>query len=222
MPQSSRQSGDDERIDDYVCNRLTPEEQLEFEAEFIGNPALVKKIEEAYAFKQCLVEAKAQGAFSQVTGSSWLEKCWHYFAVPQTLIGAVAASLLLTPLFFLFYKSSTVTFERISYIAPIERDRSGSAQLYTGFKAYVTPGQQVQMVFDLPIPSTSGKALDWDIELVDKDGKVVWYADNQPNSAFSMVQMVVGSNVFRNGIYTYRVFSQEKNLVSSGTIRIGE
>lgn len=222
MPQSPPQHGDDERIDDYVCGRLTPEQQLEFEAEFIGNPDLVKKIEAAYVLKQCLTEATMQRAFNGSGTSSWLKKCWQYFAVPQTLAGAVAAAFLLIPFCVQLYKNSGQEFDSISYIAPIERDRSGSGQLNAGFQAYVTEGEQVLMVFDLPVPATTGKVAYWDVELIDNEKQVVWRKAGQPNNAFSIVQIMVESNVFKNGIYTYRVLSKESSLLSSGTIKIGD
>lgn len=223
MPQSPRQSGDDERIDDYVCGRLTPEEQLEFEAEFIGNHELVKRIEEAYALQQCLVEAKKQNAFHKYTGVSWLEKYWRYLAVPQTMCGAIVAAFLLTPVFALVHKNALIEADNILWIPQSKQDeeveRSVRKVATAEYEATLGDGN-VRFAFELVVPSTQGNPVPWDVELVDRDNRVVWHKSNLRRGASSGVTIVVPSDVFTVGFYTYKISSKEKGLVGSGSIQI--
>lgn len=223
MPQSSHQSGDDERIDNYVCGRLAPEEQLEFEAEFIGNQELVKKIEEAYALKQCLVEAKKQGAFADSPASSWLEKWWHYFAIPQTAWGAVAAGFLLFPLvlFQINHHSSGGIESTSVYLPPDDDLRSASAHKNNDY-VIKRRSDQVQIIFGVIVPPSSGKPEPWDIELRDQSERLIWSKQDQYGDARSMVYISIANNAISNGVYSYRVFSKEKKQVGSGIINIGD
>lgn len=222
MPQSPRQSGDDERIDDYVCGRLTPEDEQEFEDAFIGNPGLVKKIEEAYALKQCLVEAKEQGAFIENKAPSWLKKCWDYFAVPQTAWGAIAAACLVVPLSLQIYQSRLLEDDKIFVALPEHYDfRTGVVSIDASY--YVGRlSDQTLVVFVLSVPSAYGESRPWDVQLLDANGQVIWSKSNQPNDGQSKIYIKVAREILVDKEYTYNIFSKEKNNVSSGKIQIGE
>lgn len=195
MPKSPRQSGDDERIDRYVCGRLSPQDELEFEAEFIGNPSLVKKIEEAYALKQCLAEAKTQGGFNKSDKHFSLQKWWRYFAVPQTAWGAVAASLLLVPVFL----SSIPQSKRMSvnpvsvYMLDEEKFRSSVDQAENKCVIKIAPGQS-QKLIGFTVPSAAGGDIRWNIELLDNERNRLWYGEDLSADARSVIYLEVDLN----------------------------
>lgn len=194
MPKSPRQSGDDERIDRYVCGRLSPQDELEFEAEFIGNPSLVKKIEEAYALKQCLAEAKTQGGFNKPCASLWLRWC-RYLAVPQTAWGAIAASLLLVPAFL----SSNPQSKRMSvnpvsvYMLDEEKFRSSVDQAENKCVIKIAPGQS-QKLIGFTVPSAAGGDIRWNIELLDNERNRLWYGEDLSADARSVIYLKVDLN----------------------------
>jgi len=222
MPQSPRQSGDDERIDKYVCGRLSPQDELEFEAEFIGNPVLVKKIEEAYALKQCLGEAKKQGGFKQSEMHSPLQKWWNFFAVPQTAWGAVAASLLLVPVFLgqlQGHPSEGVNLTSV-YLLGEESLRGGSAQEKPVYEIDLQSSQS-QVVLGFVVPPSAGEPLAWDIEILDKDNHRVWFGEHLYGNSQSVVYVVVGNEVIKEGAYTYKISTDaEGNVINSGIINV--
>lgn len=222
MPQSPRQSGDDERIDQYVCGRLSPQDELEFEAEFIGNPSLVKKIEEAYALKQCLAEAKKQGA-SNASGAHFSpQKWWSYFAVPQTALGAVAASLLLVPVILnqqSEYSSGSVNPASV-YLLGEETLRGEPVQKKSVYEIDLQSSHS-QIVLGFVVPPSAGEPLAWDIEILDKDSSRVWYGEGLYGNLQSVVYVVVGREVIKEGTYTYKISAEtEGNAINSGIINV--
>jgi hypothetical protein len=194
MPQSPRQSGDDERIDRYVCGRLSPQDELEFEAEFIGNPSLVKKIEEAYALKQCLAEAKTQGGFNKPCASLWLRWC-RYLAVPQTAWGAIAASLLLVPVFLDGNKqSSSLNVATVPvYMLEEEELRGASGSQRSLCEIKVASGQ-TQLFLGFVVPSAAGEYMYWNIEILDKADNRIWYGEKLSPDVRSVIYLRVDLN----------------------------
>ncbi len=222
MPQSPRQSGDDERIDKYVCGRLSPQDELEFEAEFIGNPVLVKKIEEAYALKQCLGEAKKQGGFNASDTHFSLKKWWSYFAVPQTAWGAVAASLLLVPVFLnqLHEYSSAGINPASVYLLGEETLRGESVQEKPVYEIDLRSGH-AQVVLGFVVPPSAGEPLAWNIEILDKDNHRVWYGERLYGNFQSVVYVTVGNEVIKEGSYTYKIaIDAEGKVINSGIISV--
>jgi hypothetical protein len=195
MPQSPRQSGDDERIDQYVCGRLSPQDELEFEAEFIGNPGLVKKIEEAYALKQCLVEAKKKGAFNVPATRSSMQNWWCYFVVPQTAWGAIAAILLVVPLFLSsIHQSELVSVSPVSvYMLDEEKFRGAVDQLGAECVIQIGSGESKKLI-GFTVPSAAGADIRWNIELLDKEGNRLWYGEDLSADARSVIYLEVDLN----------------------------
>lgn len=222
MPQSSRPSGDDERIDQYVCGRLSPQDELEFEAEFIGNPSLGKKIEEAYALKQCLVEAKKEGAFKSSDTHFSLQKWWSYFVVPQTAWGAMAASLLLVPVFMnqlQEYSSGGVSPASV-YLIGEKALRGEPVQEKPVFEIDLQSGLS-QVVLGFVVPPSAGEPLAWDIEILDKDNHRVWYGERLYGDFQSVVYLAIGNEVIKEGAYTYKIYTDaEGKVINSGIINV--
>lgn len=216
MSQSPHVPGEDARINNYVRGKLSPQEELDFEAEFIGNPQLVRRIEEASVLLQSLAEAQRQGIFLVEQRPSLAIRLWSYFAVPQTAWGAVAASLLLVSVLFgLDSRSTAIT----SGALPIYL--YGSEQV----RGEQNPGEQQIPLDSAPkllgfiVPSSMGKPIAWNIEILDKDNRRVGYEENLSADSRATIYFIADSSLLKAGNLTYTIRDSKNNICCSGTIK---
>ncbi|BFM08633.1 hypothetical protein [Halioxenophilus aromaticivorans] len=236
MNNQSEQVQFDERVDLYLRGKMSEEEELAFEIEYLDNPDLLAQVEmverlihglklneDSFSQAAQVAEPKARYQVSQQAAeasdsfiskaSAWLGK-WF---TPQTAWGAVAATLFLVPLMSVINQSAgpalTNPAVQGTYVHLLgQRVRSANGAADTIF---IEPKQQ-NLVVGFATEPTFGVPEPLTVTVYNADDVVVWQQQGlQPDYRWT-VYLSVNTQAIAPGTYRYELTNGD-TIVNSGS-----
>lgn len=201
----------DAYLDRYARGKLSQEEELEFEAIYLDNPAVLAKIEEIQRLKGVLKEAQAITRAQPDTFIASWKKAFQYLIVPQTGWGALAATLIFIPA--LFFASDSNKEDSTSttsvYLLESISVRSDESSKERNFPLTLTK-EQKNIVLGFVVEPYLGQPSTWTLDIVDEQQRSIWHGEKLQPDFQSVIYLSIDSRLLRNSRYRYHLLSERK------------
>lgn len=223
----------DERVDHYLRGRMSEEEELAFEIEYLENPDLLAQVEmveqliqglklneSALAYETHATDTTAQIAEStaeyKTERSSWQQWLQQWFT-PQTAWGAIAATVFLVPLMSIMNNqpgahSANLAVEGTYVHLLGQRVRSTTRTTDT---IYIEPDQS-NVVIGFATEPTFGVPEPLTVTVYNTEDQILWQQQGlQPDYRWT-VYLSVHKRSITPGEYRYELTNGD-SIVNSGT-----
>lgn len=223
----------DERVDRYLRGKMSEEEELEFEIEYLDNPDLLAQVEMVERLIRGLKLNEAtlsQAAHVAELGAVYNTKAaeptfgekvkqWlSDFFTPQAAWGAVAAALFIVPLMSVINTTPNPEVNAVQQVQGTTLHLLGQ-RVRSTTKAedviYIEP-QQGNLVVGFTTEPTFGVPEPLTVTVYNEQDQIVWQQANlQPDYRWT-VYLSVNSSALQPGQYRYELSNSEET-VTSGT-----
>lgn len=220
----------DPRVDDYVRGKMSNDDALDFEAEYLEKPELLEQVELADRLREGLRENfgdnldKSHSGNKQETTSTNQQdpskpfNLFKYLAVPQTVWGAIAAALVLYPAL-MFNNDNQPRVDTAVYL--LNQSITRSSEENTKPENIVLDKTAKKLILGFKTPSTLGIPQRYRLNIYDYKNTLLWKGEDLvPNHAL-VIYLDMNRSFLRPGSYHYSLEkSLDNSIINKGSFSI--
>ncbi len=219
----------DERVDQYLLGRMSEEEALQFEIEYLDNPKLLAEVEMVEQLMLGLklnakadAHSKTEQAISQSTakvepkkeresfGQS-IKKFFDGFFIPQTAFGALAAVVFVIPLMLTSQNEIVDAGQPVHttsvYVLGQQRVRSAAAVPDANIETIELLAEQSSLTLGVETEPTGGIPEPFTLKLYNAEDKLIWQQSGLYPDHEWVVYVSLATTFISQGQYRYELES---------------
>lgn len=208
-----------DKIDDYVRGKMSPEEAMAFEADYLENPDLLKQVELVSRLRQGLQDASdkefgevkhRRDSISMVARLVVFSKqVIRFLSVPQTAVGAVAACLLALPL--LINRPMDVpSAPGVNTSVYVVSSGGETRSLDEAPEVIQIDRELKRLVLGFAVPPSLGAPRQYSVSISKEDGITTWQSGPLTANHESLIYIDIAADFLSAGAYRYTVARSDK------------
>jgi hypothetical protein len=230
----------DARIDRYVRRKMSADEELEFESDYLDQPDVIAKIEEIQLLQGILKNVRQSATEPErepeqereqsrpkvqlVELFTQWKKMLRYLTVPQTAWGALAATLMIMPVLLLLtygHKESAIGTTSVYLLESITvrgDDTTGNETTKERIFSLTLEKAQKNIVLGFVVEPNLGPPATWTMEVVNEQNQSIWIGEKLSPDFQSVIYINIETHMLKDKRYLYHLRSGSHNTIEGAIL----